>query len=456
MRTSNLLCLIAFFSVTLGGCALPPRHHPNVPTATVNEIGRLNNSDRTRSDKLFVFLAFSGGGARASSLSYGVLEELSETVIIVDGEKRRLIDEVDVISSVSGGSVTAAYYGLYGDRIFEDFEQRFLKRDISADLTQQYFKPWNWVRLASPEFDRTDLTTEFLERTLFKDLTFSDIDARGGPTIIINATNMNNGTRFAFDRTHFDWICSDLGNFSVARAVTTSAAVPVILAPTTLKNYAGDCDFQPSVELTGQYVSEHHNGRSKHEVSVMNSYLDREAQPYIHLFDGSLSDNLGVRSAIDAVSHAGSTKSLIQRSELANTQKALFIIVNAQRASERRWGKKAQSPSLTAVVMAATRAPVSAYAFETVMLLRSKLKQWQNDFAEFHCDSNGRKKETCDSFDSYIVEIDFDQIEDSETREYLHQIQTSVSIDPEDVDLLRTNARHLLLNSQEYQAFIDR
>jgi NTE family protein len=77
---------------------------------------------------VFLLLAFSGGGTRAAALSYGVLRELRDTRVVVRGQETRLLDEVDVITSVSGGSFTSAYYGLFGDRIFEDYEQRFLRR----------------------------------------------------------------------------------------------------------------------------------------------------------------------------------------------------------------------------------------------------------------------------------------------------------------------------------------
>ena len=63
-------------------------------------------------DDVSLILTFSGGGTRAASLSYGVLKEL---------RKQNLLEEIDVISSVSGGSFTSAYYGLYGEQIFEDF-----------------------------------------------------------------------------------------------------------------------------------------------------------------------------------------------------------------------------------------------------------------------------------------------------------------------------------------------
>ncbi|MGO9612803.1 MAG: patatin-like phospholipase family protein [Dissulfurispiraceae bacterium] len=80
------------------------------------------------SAELLLYLTFSGGGTRAAAFSYGVLEELRATEVTLDGKKRRLIDEVDAISAVSGGSFTAGYYGLFGECIFEDFESKFLKK----------------------------------------------------------------------------------------------------------------------------------------------------------------------------------------------------------------------------------------------------------------------------------------------------------------------------------------
>ncbi len=104
------------------GCA----HHPiNAPLAGVD--GRTgyrfeNAAFSTNSDDLFLMLAFSGGGMRAAALDYGVLEELARTGVGPPSKRRRLLDEVDLISSVSGGSFTAAYYAVWGDRIFSDFE----------------------------------------------------------------------------------------------------------------------------------------------------------------------------------------------------------------------------------------------------------------------------------------------------------------------------------------------
>lgn len=116
----------------LSGCATtypanPPLSHID-PEAGYTFQNVVEQSDK-RSEVL-IMLAFSGGGTRAAAFSYGVLKELSDTRVDRGGHSYRLSDEIDVITSVSGGSFTAAYFGLYGDRIFEDYEQVFLRRNV--------------------------------------------------------------------------------------------------------------------------------------------------------------------------------------------------------------------------------------------------------------------------------------------------------------------------------------
>src|SRR3972149_7972761 len=123
-----------------GGCAQYP------PNSFLKEFSpgkgyrRKNISQAERSNRLLLILTFSGGGTRAAALAYGVLEELAKAEFSLEGRKRTLLDEVDTISSVSGGSFTAAYYGLFGRRIFEDFEEKFLKHDVEGHLKAIFWK----------------------------------------------------------------------------------------------------------------------------------------------------------------------------------------------------------------------------------------------------------------------------------------------------------------------------
>lgn len=96
------------------------------------------------SDGLLLYLTFSEGGTRASAFSYGVLKELKITKVTINGKTRRLVDEVDAISAVSGGSFTAGYYGLFGEQIFEDFEARFFeKKYFWCSNTEDFSEPDN-------------------------------------------------------------------------------------------------------------------------------------------------------------------------------------------------------------------------------------------------------------------------------------------------------------------------
>src|SRR5689334_13482924 len=113
------------------------------------------------SDSLFIVASFSGGGARASALSYGVLKEMAQTPIVWEGYRKTLADELNIINGLSGGSFTAAYYALRHDRIFQDFESRFLRKDWEHELRARILRsPANWLRLLSPYFGRAHIFAE--------------------------------------------------------------------------------------------------------------------------------------------------------------------------------------------------------------------------------------------------------------------------------------------------------
>ena len=149
-----------------------------------------------RSGDMLFFLSFSGGGTRAAALSYGVLEELRDTEFTLNGKTRSLLDEVDTISSVSGGSFTSAYYGLFGDQIFDDYEDTFLRRNVQKTLVHGLLNPLNWIRMLTTVFNRTEMAINYYDKNIFRGGTFADIAARGGPNIEINATDLGIGERF--------------------------------------------------------------------------------------------------------------------------------------------------------------------------------------------------------------------------------------------------------------------
>ena len=198
--TLSVLGALLIFGLA-AGCAHAPVNQP----LTVRDQDRGYRFSTTppkapNTDEVFIILALSGGGTRAAAFSYGAMEKLAATTFTHDGVKRSLLDEVDVISSVSGGSFTAAYYGLHRDpAAFAQFPERFLYPKIRTGLALSLLNPINWPRLASPYYSRIDMAVDYYDRHVFDHQTFGDLAAIGQrPFIVLNATDMSLSSRFEF------------------------------------------------------------------------------------------------------------------------------------------------------------------------------------------------------------------------------------------------------------------
>lgn len=210
----------------LAACATPGAYLGEAITQVDESRGyRLAKSvaDRPKDD-LFVIVSLSGGGLRASAMAFGIFEQLAADRIQHDGRLRRMLDEVDVISAVSGGAIPAAYFVLHGDKIFERFPQDFLYRDFATEMRREIlFDPRSWFRLQSRNFDRGDLYAEYLDRNLFDGIRYGALISRvDRPFLVINATDIGIAGRFEFTQDTFDLLCLDLSRYPISRAVAAS------------------------------------------------------------------------------------------------------------------------------------------------------------------------------------------------------------------------------------------
>ncbi len=435
---SSVVAVIVLFAA---GCA--GLRAANIPLDRVDlQSGyRPERIARSRSiGDVALLLSFSGGGTRASALAYGVLEELRDTQVSANGERGRLLDEVDVITSVSGGSFTSAYYGLYGDRIFEDFGERFLKRNVARDILLRMLLPQNWLRLFFPFFDRTELTIDYYDRQIFDGARFADLEQAGGPLIQINSTDISVGSRFTFIQPQFDLICSDLSEIKIARAVTASSAVPVVFPSIALRNYAGSCGYEKPAWLEEALIGRKQSPRRYHIASEMSAYLDPEAAPYIHLVDGGIADNLGVRGPLDNVIVEGGIWQRFRDLGVDAPRHLVFIVVNASTDPTRSFRLVPAAPSLAAVIGSITDTQLHRYNFETMDLLRDSLKRWVSEWSGHGV-----------SVQAHLIEVAGYAIEDPDEREFFDGVPTSLGLDDEDVDRLVEIGRRLLRESDGFQ-----
>ena len=403
------------------------------------------------SEETFVVLAFSGGGTRSAAFAYGVLEKLRDTKVTIDGRERRLLDEVDVITSVSGGSFTAAYYGLFGDRIFADFEKQFLKRDVQGELYKQLLNPFNIIELASPEFNRSDLTARWLDREIFGHKTFGDMPRGKLPFIIINASDLNNGSTFSFIQQQFDFLCSSVSTYPVANAVAASSAVPVAFATIALRNYES-CP-QRNVPWVDDALARDSPLERRYAVArALERYRHPERMPVVHLVDGGVTDNLGVRgSMMSPVAHYGNVSEMagaFSRKQLTKVRNVLVIVANAQVYPEYDWSIGGSDPGIFGSVLASFDAAMGILNTETATLAKQGFLMWEQHI-------NALRPSTMPQVKVRFAPLIFNQIADRRERAYFDALPTSLSLDAEAVDAVRKLAGRLLDASPEFARFVE-
>ena len=231
-------------------------------------------ADSGRDPEPGVALCLSGGGYRAMLFHVGAVWRLHQAGIL-DGLNR--------VSSVSGGSITAGWLGVCWSKLYpkdpaqaRGFEETFVNplRDLAS-------KSVDWKAIlkgATLPGSAADFVARAYDRLLFRGARLGDLpDDDAGPRFVINATNVQSGALWRFSRPYMrDWRVGEVKSpdLKLAVAVAASSAFPPFLSPLVLS--LDPDDFTPD---------------SGHGL---------QKPPYtseVVLTDGGVYDNLGLETA---------------------------------------------------------------------------------------------------------------------------------------------------------------
>lgn len=455
---------VLFALLLLGGCATRPVNAPITEVRSNEGYQYLARRQHAKDQENVVILAFSGGGTRAAAFSYGVLETLRRTEIVGPSGTARLIDDVNVITGVSGGSFTALAYGLYGDKLFDQYEKSFLKRNVQGELIARVLNPTKWGALSSPGWGRSELAAQLYDEILFHGATFADLDRGSGPLIAVMATDISTGSRLIFDQAFFDIICSDVDTVPLSRAAAASSSVPVILSPVTINNYGGTCNYRKpawATQFSDPLTAPRPAARALRRLRELSSYGDSVHRPFIHLVDGGLSDNLGLRGVLDILETFEALRTLGQPTPFDHVRRIVIAVVNAKSSPTTAWDESQAAPGSIALLIKATGVPIEAYSSDTVELLRDIQARWQSQrriraSAALSANPDPALTEAMHAPDTelYVVDVSFQALEDTNELEYLNNLPTSLALPDAAVDRLRAAARKILLASPEFQRLL--
>jgi NTE family protein len=218
------------------------------------------------SDQHKVGLSLSGGGYRASAFHLGTLKKLHELGIL-----RR----VDILSTISGGSITGACYSLENEKPFEEFEQRLYtglqqKNVITRVLLSLtflqlilivlvflapgiyfLFTPYAWMfpillailvfllmKFQFEIFPVSKRIEQIYDDFFYHKKTLGELSEK--PLLVIGSTNLETARPFTFSKTWMqdstyqylpDPVKFKAEKFPVSRAVMASSCVPFAFTP---------------------------------------------------------------------------------------------------------------------------------------------------------------------------------------------------------------------------------
>ncbi|WPG41061.1 patatin-like phospholipase family protein [Variovorax sp. EBFNA2] len=458
---------ISVGAIALVACTAIAPVNPPITRAKEDQgyhiVSLLNRPRPGNNPKALVLLAFSGGGTRAAALSYGVLEELRRTPVVVEGQIQRFLDEVDLVAGVSGGSFTALAYALYGERLFTEFEPRFLKRDVQGELISRVLSPRNWARLGSAAYGRSELAADYYDEILFGGATFADLLRQKTPVALVTGTDLSTGARFEFSQDNFDLLCSDLGTVRLARAAATSSAVPVVLSPVTYRNYGGTCGATMPTwvqDVANADNPERPAGRALLRYREIRDLEDSKNRPFIHVVDGGVSDNLGLRGMLEAFEEMEASPKFQQELDFAQLRHVVVIAVNSRSAPSTNWDRSSTPPGFVSQLLQSSSVPIDHFSYESVELLKDIAQRWANrrslTLAQLRLSgmSQAEAEASVQKITFDAIDVSFDAIADSAERRYFMDLPTSFVLPSEAVDRLRGLGSKLLRDSSAFQKLL--
>lgn len=443
------------------GCSvhnIPVNEPLNAPVSQI--VAEQQAPPITYADENLIVLTFSGGGTRAAAYSFGVLRGLDRFQVPTTQGPQPLLDQVDFVSGVSGGSITAAYFGLKKRATLVDFRERFLLKNVESDALSTSFTPGNLVRGLSGGVNDATHLPRWLSQNLFDGATFSAYHGQR-PRVLINAADIFNRTPFVFSPTAFSVMCSDLNSYPIADAVAASAAVPIAFAPIVIESYAGKC----GAPLPDWAIKARNNPNAppllKSFATALASYHNGSVR-YVKLLDGGLVDNYGLSGFTIARLSANAPYEPLTPHQAVKLRRALFLVVDAGRAAVGNWVNTLEGPRGADLVSAAADTAIDASVRASYTAFEQTMEEWRQQLVRWRCGLSAAQRKNygvperwnCRDLQFFIGRVGFDQL-GQQRADYLNKVKTSLQLPEDQVDEVINAGDETVTNNDIVRRFLN-
>ncbi len=411
--------------------------------------------------ELYIGLAFSGGGFRATSFAYGMLEEL-RAAGVETGTPNGLLDQVRLVSGVSGGSIMAAQFGLYGPDGLPGFREKFLTTDGEAHMVTSGFNPLTILKGVAGGVNGRDTFGRYLDEVLFKGATFGDLRKGSAIKTWINATDMANNTPFLFSPETFDALCSDLSKVRLSEAVAASAAFPLVFSPIVLEAHQGACDYREPDWLTAARYNPEATAAMRAHARALESYTNPDEVKFVKLLDGGITDNFGTTGLAVERARAQVPFAPLTPQEAVKLNWMLFLVANAGVEEDYAWTQKVAEPGGVNLAMSIATSAMAAASRSGYDSMRGELRVWEAELIEWRCalslNEVRRLRGSAEGWDCtdvklFVGEASFASLP-ADLRDDLNKVPTRLKLKADEVDRVIEAGRLATRLTPEFNGFL--
>lgn len=394
-------------------------------------------------DDVFIGLAFSGGGTRASAFSHGMLRALQQATQS-DDNPDGLLRHVRLVTGVSGGSVTAAYFGLHGPKGVDAYRDIYLVKNAEKYMATAAWNPLVLARGLAGGVNSRKTFARFLDESILGNATFKDLWAADHATTWINASDVANNTPFLFSKETFDALCSDLAGLPLSEAVAASAAFPLVFTPITLKVHNEGCAYSEPDWLTSARFNPESTSALKAYGQMLETYRDPEKVKLVKLLDGAITDNFGTTGMSVARAKSETPFGPMSEAQAVRVNRMLFLVANAGTQQDYKWTQRLKGPGGLQLGLAIANSSMGAATRVGYDVLRLTLDDYAEDLIEWRCGLPASRVRAlrgtlagwdCRDVKLFVGQVAFD-VFDADRRAKLDEVPTRLRLPEDQVDLV--------------------
>src|SRR2546430_6030308 len=117
--------------------------------------------------------------------------------------------------------------------------------------------------------------------------------------------------------------------------------------------------------------------RAARRLREFEGYSDSVQRPYIHLVDGGVSDNLGLRGVLEVIEGFEALHSLGDPTPLDHVHRMIICVVNSLSSPLTNWDESEDSPGPIKTLLEAAGVPIDDFAYEAVEELKDIAARWE-------------------------------------------------------------------------------